>query len=651
MYFTDLSSDSGARSGLGAMAPGDTWDEMSNGDEDEGWETGTAVAFRSGSGSSGSAGSLGERAGSVGSVGAGAPTPGGHKDNTHARHVSWGGDDTWGGGDEEAWVPGPAKLANQSRGVGRGATVGTAPTSVRSHALGRSLNTHRVGIGQRRWSRSRAACKRLGLLLGLVGTAVMVNSVVGWFGGGNAREEVDVRNGEPGRTGEDRFDRANDGSAEKKVPSSFQKPRIAGGDVSNVFAYASTQAPSDALSVRKSPDEINDEVGGLSGSQTVGGRSETANAESAERDENVRLASRGFDDPPGLGLIDGDFGLRDTQTQHEHVPNTKVLGTPDVPIDTTKPGSDDAHLGNSADVFLPKRDDVRVGNVPFEIEDTELAMEGRSMDDNENAVGMRDESNDGSDDGETDASKDELELVPNETVDDAEARAAFGVMLEEASGNDATEMMEALNVATSGDEGSAVSPPFVTPAAGENEEDTEDDSGLEETFGDTTEDTAANTTEDTKEDTDAMGDVDDLVTDTDSGETEKGPTEFAKKTNEPSTDVPKKAKLKPPSPPPVPEDGPDMTDENNLAELDKFMQRPKYVAWSAKAAKLEGRVVAVAGGTTGLEDDDAKPEIGETGDPDDPDEKTQAALSSKTNFANVAGDEQDLVRAAPEPET
>jgi hypothetical protein len=94
-----------------------------------------------------------------------------------------------------------------------------------------------------------------------------------------------------------------------------------------------------------------------------------------------------------------------------------------------------------------------------------------------------------------------------------------------------------------------------------------------------------------------------------------------------------------------------MTDENNLAELDKFMQRPKYVAWSAKAAKLEGRVVAVAGGTTGLEDDDAKPEIGETGDPDDPDEKTQAALSSKTNFANVAGDEQDLVRAAPEPET
>jgi hypothetical protein len=52
-----------------------------------------------------------------------------------------------------------------------------------------------------------------------------------------------------------------------------------------------------------------------------------------------------------------------------------------------------------------------------------------------------------------------------------------------------------------------------------------------------------------------------------------------------------------------------------------------------------------------LEDDDAKPEIGETGDPDDPDEKTQAALSSKTNFANVAGDEQDLVRAAPEPET
>ena len=91
------------------MAPGDTWDEMSNGDEDEGWETGTAVAFRSGSGSSGSAGSLGERAGSVGSVGAGAPTPGGHKDNTHARHVSWGGDDTGGGGDEEAWVPGPAK--------------------------------------------------------------------------------------------------------------------------------------------------------------------------------------------------------------------------------------------------------------------------------------------------------------------------------------------------------------------------------------------------------------------------------------------------------------------------------------------------------------------------------------------------------------
>ena len=48
----------------------------------------------------------------------------------------------------------------------------------------------------------------------------------------------------------------------------------------------------------------------------------------------------------------------------------------------------------------------------------------------------------------------------------------------------------------------------------------------------------------------------------------------------------------PPRPPPVPMDGPDMTDPANRAALDAYQSREKYVAWSKKAAKLEGRVVA-----------------------------------------------------------
>ena len=48
----------------------------------------------------------------------------------------------------------------------------------------------------------------------------------------------------------------------------------------------------------------------------------------------------------------------------------------------------------------------------------------------------------------------------------------------------------------------------------------------------------------------------------------------------------------PPPPPPVPMDGPDMTDPANRAWLDAYQSRAKYVAWSKKTAKLEGRVVA-----------------------------------------------------------
>ena len=48
----------------------------------------------------------------------------------------------------------------------------------------------------------------------------------------------------------------------------------------------------------------------------------------------------------------------------------------------------------------------------------------------------------------------------------------------------------------------------------------------------------------------------------------------------------------PPPPPPVPMDGPDMTDPANRARLDAYQSRAKYVAWSKKTAKLEGRVVA-----------------------------------------------------------
>jgi len=48
----------------------------------------------------------------------------------------------------------------------------------------------------------------------------------------------------------------------------------------------------------------------------------------------------------------------------------------------------------------------------------------------------------------------------------------------------------------------------------------------------------------------------------------------------------------PPRPPPVPMDGPDMTDPANRAALDAYQSREKYVAWSKKSAKLEGRMVA-----------------------------------------------------------
>jgi hypothetical protein len=175
------------------MSNGDDWADISDGGDDD-WEMGKPVAPGASGSSSGSFGS-----GSNGSVSAASRSH-------HRPQSSWGADDDW-GGDEENWHPGPA---NPSLSNLRGSRA----TPPRSPALTKGVSPARPAKGNRRWTRSRAACRRLGVLACLVAAVVTLSSF-GIFKGGGSRDLVSV----------DAWETRPEGDAFERTARSFEEER------------------------------------------------------------------------------------------------------------------------------------------------------------------------------------------------------------------------------------------------------------------------------------------------------------------------------------------------------------------------------------------------------------------------------------------
>ena len=205
------------------MANGEDWEDISDGGDDD-WEMGKPIAPRSGSGS----GSF--RTGSNGSSAA----PKSH----HRPQSSWG-DDDW-GGDEESWRPGPANPSLMH-------ASGTRATPPRSPALTKGVSPARPAMGSRRWTRSRAACKRLGVLVCLVAAVVTLSSFGILKGGGSGGGPVDARGWRPSDAS-DAFERTARSFEER--PSADPGPARQ-WDSSNSFVPASSGASRERFGFRE----------------------------------------------------------------------------------------------------------------------------------------------------------------------------------------------------------------------------------------------------------------------------------------------------------------------------------------------------------------------------------------------------------------
>ena len=557
------------------MSNGDDWADISDGGDDD-WEMGEPSRRLGASGSS--SGSFG--AGSNGGVSAASRSH-------HRPQSSWGADDDW-GGDEENWHPGPA---NPSLSNLRGSRRGSPP---RSPALTKGVSPARPAKGSRRWTRSRAACRRLGVLACLVAAVVTLSSFGIFKGGGSGAVAVDAWETRP------------EGDAFERTARSFEERRTSNDATSRApvsdemrfraapAAPAATRAPVSETVVRRVPigtmtdarahTRVSDELARLKGSHEHVSNAADAtdlsrvapafptSEESAERSDersDVLAASRSETDsalvPIETGAevvlvdaIEADGNAEDT------FPSDGALDDVATSSVFSAEAEDDADDDAADDVF---------GEV-VDAEEDEAPRDAREAP-RDAEDGSRDAALASPRDAETGAASSTVvfgEVVDGDGGDgastsgeenaswadadfsvSAEAFAgAFGDTREEASVNDADIMT------TPNDD-----------EASETETEAEIEAG----------DEASDATERHEDDTKGFGSVEDVSLRGSSSSTNAVASERA---------IPNA----PPPPPPVPMDGPDMTDPANRARLDAYQSRAKYVAWSKKTAKLEGRVVA-----------------------------------------------------------
>ena len=558
------------------MSNGDDWADISDGGDDD-WEMGKPVAPGASGSSSGSFGS-----GSNGSVSAASKSH-------HRPQSSWGADDDW-GGDEENWHPGPA---NPSLSNLRGSRA----TPPRSPALTKGVSPARPAKGSRRWTRSRAACRRPGVLACLVAAVVTLSSFGIFKGGGSGAVSVDAWETRPEG---DAFERTARSFEERRTSNDATELVRAGDEMRFRAAPAATRAPVSETVVRRVPigtmtdaqthTRVSDELARLKGSHEhvsnaadVTDLSRVAPAfptseESAERSDersDVLAASRSEPDsalvPIETGAevvlvdaIEADGNAEDT------FPSDKKGALDDVATSSvfSAEAEDDADDDAADDVF---------GEV-VDAEEDEAPRDAREA--------PRD-AEDGSQNSQTDAA---LASPRDAETGAASSTVVFGEVVDGDGGDGASTSGE--ENASSADADVSVSAEAFAGAFGDTREEAsvndadimttpnDDEASEAETEAEIEAgDEASDATERHEEDTKGFGSVEETSLRGSSSSTNAVASERAF----PNT---------PPPPPPVPMDGPDMTDPANRARLDAYQSRAKYVAWSKKTAKLEGRVVA-----------------------------------------------------------
>ena len=629
------------------------------------WAMGKPIAPRSGSGS----GSF--RSGTVESA-----APKSH----HRPQSSWDEhDDDW-GGDEENWRPGPAKSFPSN-------VRGTGATPPRHPALTKGVSPARPAKGIRRLTRSRAACRRLGVLACLVAAAVTLRSF-GVFEGGDGRggtieawetrssdasdvfertarsvEDVslrDERDVPSARAAGERFgsrENAPDAPAtrERSIPDretrvvreapvatvetmdakATESPRRVADElarlrashehVSNaadatsaegerVAAFPAPEEPSSAerdvsaSGVGSASDSASDSASSASdfveterGSVSIEDDSNDARSR-AFADQNVRQAS---DDAAGRDDDGDDDELARLRASHEHVSNAadatsaegeRVAAFP-APEEPSSAERDVSASGvgsasdSASDSASSASDFVETERGSVSIEDDSNDARSRAFADqnvrqaSDDAAGRDD---DGDDDDDDDAS-----VVFGEVLDAALVRDRKENADDDATDDDASVVDDRTDDAAGATSSVSI---FYADDDADGGADANDDAEAEEdvpaeafvTFGATLEAASMNDADVTR--IDSRDEAPPEEGDDRSGEdASSARAETAEKDVGAGADVSTNA---PPPPPPVPMDGPDMTDPANRARLDAYQSREAYVAWSKKAAKIEGRTVA-----------------------------------------------------------
>ena len=521
------------------------------------WAMGKPIAPRSGSGS----GSF--RSGTVESA-----APKSH----HRPQSSWDEhDDDW-GGDEENWRPGPAKSFPSN-------VRGTGATPPRHPALTKGVSPARPAKGIRRLTRSRAACRRLGVLACLVAAAVTLRSF-GVFEGGDGRggtiEAWETRSSDASDVFERTARSVEDVSLrdERDVPSA----RAAG----ERFGSRENAPDAPATRERSIPDRETRVV-----REAPVATVETMDAKATESPR--RVADE----------------LARLRASHEHVSNAadatsaegeRVAAFP-APEEPSSAERDVSASGvgsasdSASDSASSASDFVETERGSVSIEDDSNDARSRAFADqnvrqaSDDAAGRDD---DGDDDDDDDAS-----VVFGEVLDAALVRDRKENADDDATDDDASVVDDRTDDAAGAT--SSVSIFYVDDDA-DGGADANDDAEAEEdvpaeafvTFGATLEAASMNDADVTR--IDSRDEAPPEEGDDGSGEdASSARAETAEKDVGAGADVSTNA---PPPPPPVPMDGPDMTDPANRARLDAYQSREAYVAWSKKAAKIEGRTVA-----------------------------------------------------------
>ena len=654
------------------MANGDEWEDISDGGDDD-WETGKPVAPRSGSGS-GLSGS-----GSNGSVGT-APT------SRHRPQSSWGADDDDWGGDEEDWRPAPVRPSPSNA---RGARARSPP---RSPALTKGVSPARPAKGPRRWTRSRAACKRLGVLVCLVAAVVTLSSFGIFKGGGSGRgdEPWETRSeafpssdalersarsfGDRATTDFARADRSatavgeDDGTDEVRdfISIDTSQDRRATRTNAPVITNAVVERPMIAtITSEASVDSLSeasaDETERLKASHELStnnaadvslfprraGPAEDVSSVAVEKTKNA-LGRLGTKEPDGLDPtdLDADASVR-LGSISEHVLDARdgseetAAATTSDETNETNETTDDAVAkeeedddendsdGSNSSVFFDTTDDSHDA-LPTEVtrsdanetplgEDVEVLPRDAEKD---AATTEKEESHEEEEASTATVFGEIVDAVAADDVETVETAEAFGVGFGDVL-QEAVVLKSADNTVSSGDgeedgevdgeeDGASLVDEkkkafdsdldprdAIGPDADLPEEDAsiaEDESSRfrsEEGSEEASEQSFADEEEEALVSSETRGTVvfEDEASSAVSAAEKNNPAERNDEEliNSSSSAPPPPP---PPRPPPVPMDGPDMTDPVNRAALDAYQSREKYVAWSKKAAKLEGRIVA-----------------------------------------------------------